>query len=182
MAISTGSHPIDDQGDAPYRPPLFPTHTDDMLKRIALAVVVTVIVMSLGTWAYASHMDRQMDVTPLVEQLRSTPVLSEFTLIEEWAHDGDWLFKPREPVAAKKYLARGDVEDTCSTIDAFYRELGSEVSAVSRSDDPADWCGRRIRSDDGTVNVSVQPARSWIELPQAPPGTEFVEVLFQAHR
>ncbi len=162
--------------------PSFPTHTDGVLKRIALAVVVTVIVVSLGTWAYASHMDRQMDSAPLVEHLRSTPVLSEFTLIDEWAHDGDWLFKPHEPVAAKKYLVRRSVEDTCSMIDAFYGELGSELSAVSRSDDPDDWCGRRIRSNGETVHVAVQPARSWTQLPDAPPGTEFTEVLFQAQR
>lgn len=153
-----------------------------MLKRIALTVGVIIGVVTLGAWAYASVMDRQMDSEPLTERLRSTPVPPDLVLIDEWAHDGDWLFEPRQPVAARQYVVPGSVRDTCSTIDVFYRDLGREVSDVTRSDDPDDWCGKRIRSDTGTVDVSVEPARPWVELPDAPRGTEFTEVLFQAHR
>lgn len=153
-----------------------------MLKRIALSVGVVIGIVTLGGWAYASHMDRQMDAAPLAERLGATPVPAGFILVDEWAHDGDWLLEPREPVAARQYVTRGSVQDSCSTIDAFYRELGSDVSGVTRSDDPGDWCGKRIRSNGATVDVSVEPARSWVELPDAPPGTEFAEVLFQAHR
>lgn len=158
------------------------THTVGVFRRIALSVGLFVGIVWLGAWAYASHMDRHMDATPLVERLRATPVPSELALIDEWAFDGDWLFKRREPVAARRYVTRESVQDTCSTIDAFYRELGREVAGVTRSGDPGDWCGRRIRSDGETVDVSVQPARSRIEPPAGPPGTEFAEVLFQAHR
>ena len=153
-----------------------------MLKRIALSVGAFVGIVALGAWAYVSYMDRQMDSMPLTERLDATPVPSELILVDEWSHDGSWLIKPREPTAAKQLVTRGSVQDACSTIDEFYRELGREVSGVTRSDDPGDWCGRRIRSNGGTVDVSVEPARSWIELPDAPPGTEFAEVLFQAHR
>lgn len=163
-------------------PTVLPTHTDDVFKRIALVIGLVVGIVTLGAWAYASHMDRQMDATPLMARLEATPVPAELILIDEWAYHGDWLFKPREPVAARQYVTRGTVQDTCSTIEAFYLVLGREVSGVTRSDDPDDWCGRRIRSDGKTVDVSVEPARSWIELPDAPPGTEFAEVLFQAHR
>ena len=169
-------------GGCPISPSPLPTHTDQVLKRIALSVGVVVGILTLGGWAYASYMDRQMDATPLTERLDATPVPPEFIFVDEWSHDGSWLIKPREPTAAKQYVTRGSVQEACSTIDGFYRELGSEVSGVSRSDDPDDWCGRRIRSNGGTVDVSVKPARSWIELPEAPPGTEFAEVLFQAHR
>lgn len=135
------------------------------MKKILLwLVAITGLLLAVGA-LFVTAKDRQMDSAPLVERLRVTAVPTELMLVDEWNFDGDWLFKPRQPEAVRKYVASGEIEDWCNLIDDFYTSRSIQISPTQRSDDPTDWCGRSLRVP-GRISIWVEPAPSWVVLPE----------------
>lgn len=139
------------------------------------------IAIVAGGWAFSAYMDRQMDSSRLVERLANTPVPAELVLIDEWNHDGDWLFKPRQPSAVRKYAMAGNVDEVCRMLDDFYDSRSLAISPTSRSDNPDDWCGRSLTTNGGRLSIWVEPLASWTEPPaEVASQPELTQVSFYA--
>lgn len=119
-----------------------------------------------------------MDSGRMAERLAGVSVPPEFVLVDEWNVDGNWLLKPRKPEAARKYVARGSVEEWCDEIDLFYSGEFS-VRATQRSDDPPDWCGRSLQGN-GRFSIWVEPVKPWVDVPTELEGVPVVQLTFWA--
>ncbi len=149
---------------------------------IGIAVFVALAIGALSL--YVEYMDRQMDPAPLVARLETTPVPADgMVLVDEYSIQGSWLIKPRSPEANREFVAAGPVDEACGRIDDYYHALGMEVSTLSRSNNPSDWCGFSITGDDGPLHVTVEPINSWTEVPELLTGREdLVEIHYSAYR
>ena len=158
--------------------------TDDkyMIRKLIVGSVTGLTLLAGAAWGYAAYMDRQMDSTVLVERLDGFPV-PDLVLVDEWHMDGSWAFKPREPEAVRLYVAVGNVDEKCETLDDFYESRGIPISPTSMSGDPTDWCGRSITTSSGRISIWVETAKSWTTTPEEfADERDLVQIQYSAYR
>lgn len=160
------------------------TVTDDeyMIRKLIVGSVVGFTFLAGAAWIYASYMDSQMDSGVLEERLAGLPV-PDLVLVDEWHLDGSWMFKPREPEAVRLYIAAGNVDEKCKTLDDFYESRGISISPTSMSGDPTDWCGRSVTTSTGRISIWVESLKSWTARPaEFADEPDLVQIQYSAHR